>query len=107
VLAVVDLGMRRRASLPARAKSEDIVVDGARMAAVPRRVDRDDNFLDRVAAIWRWVWARVWSLGVATCAFLAWLIVNFCDRQYILWGAQDQGEMVTQGFILAQALNMR
>lgn len=29
VLAVVDLGMWRRASLPARATSEDIVVDGA------------------------------------------------------------------------------
>jgi hypothetical protein len=33
--------------------------------------------------------------------------VDFYDRQYILWGALDQGEMVTQVFILVQALEMR
>jgi hypothetical protein len=30
--------------------------------------------------------------------------VDFLDQQYILWGALDQGKMVTQMIILVQAL---
>ncbi len=55
VLVVVELRMRRRASLLARATGEDIIGDGAWIVAVPGRVGQDGNFLARVAAVWRWV----------------------------------------------------
>uniref|UniRef100_A0A0E0LJY7 Uncharacterized protein n=1 Tax=Oryza punctata TaxID=4537 RepID=A0A0E0LJY7_ORYPU len=57
-----------------------IAGDGARMVVMPRRFDRGYYILAGVAAVWRWMWASMQSVGVAICAFLAWVVdPNTCD----------------------------
>jgi hypothetical protein len=81
-LTATELGARQQDFLPVQATGEGVVGDGARVAAVPEHGDRGGYFLAGTAAILRWIWAKVWSLGVATCAFLAWLL----STVVFLWG---------------------